>query len=80
MLTLYIADQIRRMDLVKEGRRLHDTITELTGNEKQLFLEFARNMPQWLPEDRKTARELLSHPFFDSVYKDRDRILADGAL
>ena len=55
-LTPYIADQIRRMDLVKEGRGLHDTITELT-----------------------TAREFLSHRFFDSVYKDRDRILADGA-
>lgn len=67
------------MDLVKEGRGLHDTITELTGDEKQLFVDFALNMLQWLPEDRKTAREFLSHRFFDSVYKDRDRILADGA-
>lgn len=74
-----VADAIHRTDLIQEGRSLDDTITELTGDEKQLFLDFARNMLQWLPEDRKTARELLSHPFFYSVYQDRDRILVEAA-
>ncbi|KAI9843644.1 MAG: hypothetical protein M1837_006226 [Sclerophora amabilis] len=31
----------------------------LEGQDKKLFLEFMSKMLQWLPEDRKNARELL---------------------
>ena len=48
-------------------------MTELAGDEKEVFLDFATGMLEWLPEKRKTARELLQHTFFDSFYKDRAR-------
>ncbi|KAI1124798.1 kinase domain protein [Nemania abortiva] len=68
-------NQIYRTELIKEGRELSDTVTELAGQEKEVFIDFARNMLQWLPEDRPTAQDLLQHAFFDSLYKDRDSYL-----
>ncbi|KAL4815772.1 kinase-like protein [Aspergillus spinulosporus] len=37
--------------------------TRLTGKEKELFLAFIRSMLKWMPEERKTAKQLLEHPF-----------------
>lgn len=68
-----LLDEILRKDLIREGKRLTDTVTELAGDEKDTFLDFASGMLQWLPEKRKTAKELLQHTFFDSFYKDRQR-------
>ena len=65
--------QILRRDLVQPGKSLADTVTELEGNEKEAFLDFASCMLHWLPEKRKTAKELLKHPFLDSFYKDREK-------
>lgn len=67
------SDKILREDLLNGGTRLADTVTELAGVEKDVFLDFASGMLQWLPEKRKTAKELLQHPFFDSFYEDRKR-------
>ncbi|KND93999.1 Serine/threonine-protein kinase AFC3 [Tolypocladium ophioglossoides CBS 100239] len=68
-------DQVFRRELVDRdgGKKLPDTVSELAGDEKETFLDFASGMLQWLPEKRKTAKELLQHPFFDSLYKDRER-------
>ena len=35
----------------------------LTGQEKELFLQFIRSMLKWLPEERRTARQLLNDPW-----------------
>ncbi|BAE58832.1 unnamed protein product [Aspergillus oryzae RIB40] len=35
----------------------------LNGKEKELFLAFIMSMLKWLPEERKTAKQLLEHPF-----------------
>ncbi|KAM4058090.1 kinase [Hirsutella rhossiliensis] len=51
----------------------HETVTELAGHEKEAFLDLASDMLQWLPEKRKTAKELLQHPIFDSLNRDRVR-------
>jgi len=72
-MTPYLAGQILRKDLVQPGKSLADTVTELEGNEKEVFLDFASCMLHWLPEKRKTAKELLKHPFLDSFYKDREK-------
>ncbi|KAL2753058.1 hypothetical protein ACRALDRAFT_1045064 [Sodiomyces alcalophilus JCM 7366] len=61
--------KILRRDLVNEGRKLSDTVTVLTCHEKEAFLDFASGMLQWLPENRKTAKELLEHPFLASCYE-----------
>ncbi|POR39058.1 Serine/threonine-protein kinase SRPK [Tolypocladium paradoxum] len=66
-------NQILRKDLLGGGKKLADTVTELAGDEKEEFLDFASSMLQWLPEKRKTAKELLQHSFFDSLYKERER-------
>ena len=70
---LSYSDLILRKNLLREGRKLADTVTELGGDEKETFLDFASGMLQWLPEKRKTAKELLEHSFFDSFYKDREQ-------
>jgi len=35
----------------------------LSGSEKELFIHFLRSMLKWLPEERKTARQLLEDPW-----------------
>lgn len=39
----------------------------LTGERKELFLDFIRCALAWRPEDRKTAGELLAHPWFGAT-------------
>jgi len=40
-----------------------DSVTSLDGAEKGLFLEFVGKMLNWLPEDRKIAKELIEDPW-----------------
>jgi len=35
----------------------------LAGNEKDLFIGFLRSMLKWLPEERRTAGQLLQDPW-----------------
>lgn len=39
----------------------------LSGQNKEMFLEFLRGMLQWQPEDRKTAKELLRDPWLCDI-------------
>lgn len=52
-------------------RKLADTVKVMAGAERDEFLDFASGMLQWLPEKRKTAKELLQHPMFDALNKSR---------
>lgn len=45
---------------------LEQSDENLEGDNKKAFLEFMRCMLQWRPEDRKTAKELLEHPWLKS--------------
>lgn len=48
----------------------------LDGREVALvpgYLDFASGMLQWLPEKRKTAKELLQYPIFNSLNKKRSQ-------
>ena len=38
----------------------------LEGRNKKLFIEFMMSMLQWVPEQRKTAKELLSDPWLNN--------------
>lgn len=42
---------------------LEDIESRLVGREKVFFINFLRTMLQWLPEELKTAKELLQHPW-----------------
>ncbi|TPX14896.1 uncharacterized protein E0L32_005005 [Thyridium curvatum] len=66
-------NQMFRRDLLTGGKSLADAVTELAGDEKKKFLDLASSILQWLPKKRKTAKELLSHPFFEEIRNDRDR-------
>lgn len=70
-------DHVLRNDLLG-GKKLADTVTELDGEEKEAFLDLARSMLHWLPEKRKTAKELLQHPIFDSLNQKRAQWRKDG--
>lgn len=51
-------------DLIPSKMSLEDTISSLEGEEKHAFLDFVVNsMLCWVPEHRKTAKELLEHPW-----------------
>ena len=50
-------------DLIPTETRLEDSVLSLEGEDKRLFLDFIKQMLQWLPEDRKTAKELLEDPW-----------------
>ncbi|KUJ14194.1 CMGC protein kinase [Mollisia scopiformis] len=50
-------------DLIPIGVRLEDFVLSLEREDKHLFLDFIKKMLQWLPEDRKTAKELLEDPW-----------------
>ncbi|KAJ9155425.1 CMGC protein kinase [Pleurostoma richardsiae] len=48
-------------DLVPPSLKLPDSVLSLEGEDRTLFLDFVGHMLQWLPENRKSARDLLSH-------------------
>lgn len=52
-------------DLIPSNFNLPDSVLSLEGKDKELFLDFASHMLQWLPEKRKTAKDLLKHPWLN---------------
>ena len=44
-------------------RRLEDSVPSLDEEDREEFLSFVKGMLCWRPEERKTAGELLDHPF-----------------
>lgn len=56
-------------DLIPHNNTLEDTVDTIDGEEKTQFLTFSRKMLQWLPDDRKTAKELIEDPWLseDSI-------------
>ncbi|KAG5958526.1 hypothetical protein E4U57_001284 [Claviceps arundinis] len=54
-----------RKDLIKEWKGFPDFLNELTEKDRSQFLDLNNNMMGWVPETRKTAAELLEHPFFN---------------
>jgi hypothetical protein len=44
---------------------LGDSEENFEGEEKMKFLEFMRKMLRWIPEERKSAKELLQDPWLN---------------
>lgn len=51
-------------DLVP-ARKLEDAVPSPETSDREAFLSFIKQMLTWLPEERKTARELMEHPFLN---------------
>ncbi|OJI79948.1 hypothetical protein ASPTUDRAFT_59965 [Aspergillus tubingensis CBS 134.48] len=47
------------------ARNLEDALPSREASDKEAFLSFINQMLTWLPEERKTARELMEHPFLN---------------
>ena len=58
--------------LIPGDRSLEDSIPSLHGEDKRQFIAFVKQMLQWLPENRKTAKQLLDDPWLsdESIKKD----------
>jgi serine/threonine-protein kinase SRPK3 len=39
----------------------------LEGEDKEMFLDLMRGMITWRPEDRKTPKELIKHPWLQAM-------------
>ncbi|KAF8594562.1 kinase-like protein [Ceratobasidium sp. AG-I] len=50
-------------ELIPANRTLEDSVQSLIGEDKRLFLAFAKKMLCWMPEERLAAKELLSDPW-----------------
>lgn len=50
---------------------LENSTPMLEGQERALFINFARRMLTWLPEQRATAKELLDDPWLKSIGRNR---------
>lgn len=46
-----------------------NSISEITGSEKDMFLRFVKKMVTWDPNDRLSAKELLNDPWLHSDYE-----------
>jgi serine/threonine-protein kinase SRPK3 len=57
--TLKDSFEVPDVSLEKSATRLLD------GDNKALFLDFARKMLDWMPERRHTAEQLLGHPWLE---------------
>lgn len=57
--------------LIPDAFKIRDSVPSLEGKDKEEFLIFVQNMLQWLPEKRKSAKELLEEPWLcpDSITK-----------
>ncbi|KAF4628044.1 hypothetical protein G7Y89_g10108 [Cudoniella acicularis] len=56
-------DEFIQKELIPMDVSLEGSVLSPEGDEKRLFLNFVRKMLQWLPEDRKTTKELLEDPW-----------------
>ena len=54
----------RKAERIIPDVTLEDSVPSLEGEDKRRFLDFVSGMLRWIPEERKTARELLEHPWF----------------
>lgn len=64
-------------DYIDQEISFESSITRLRGEEKDLFLDMARHMLCWVPEERWTAKQLLEHPY---LTKEREYIPTPGGL
>ena len=55
--------EFRKPEWINKDLTFECAITKMRNEEKELFIDFAKKMICWLPEERWTAKQLLDHPF-----------------
>lgn len=62
--TIHSSGEFLRKELISRDSCLEDSVPSIQDeDEKKQFLEFVRGMLRWVPEERKTAKELLEGPW-----------------
>ncbi|KAJ9643149.1 hypothetical protein H2204_002044 [Knufia peltigerae] len=64
-------------DYVDKEISFESSITRMRGEDKDLFVDMAKHMICWVPEERWTAKQLLDHPY---LTKEREYIPTPGGL
>ncbi len=55
--------QFKFPEYISEELSFEASVQRFRGEEKELFLDFAKKMITWVPEERWTAKQLLEHPY-----------------
>ncbi|ETI29035.1 hypothetical protein G647_01488 [Cladophialophora carrionii CBS 160.54] len=55
--------QFKYPKYVAEDCKFEHSIHRMNAEEKELFIDMAKKMLTWVPEERWTAKQLLEHPF-----------------
>ncbi|KIX07001.1 uncharacterized protein Z518_04977 [Rhinocladiella mackenziei CBS 650.93] len=69
--------EFKHPDYVTDDITFESSISRMKGEEKELFIDFAKKMIMWLPEERWTAKQLLEHPF---LTKERECAVPNPSL
>ena len=66
----------RREDEIFEisGTSLEEKLAKVDGSDRKQALDFVQGMLMWKPEERRTARECLMHPFMQYRNDDLDEL------
>lgn len=68
MANVFALGDFIREDLIRPNVSLENSLTTMEqGEERTLFLDLIRSMLTWQPEERPTTRQLLEHPYFESL-------------
>ena len=55
--------KLKGTDLTPQAFTLESSVSTIDGQDKRMFLAFVSRMLTWQPQDRSTAKELLSDPW-----------------
>lgn len=63
----YVFKWPKFIDRYKDLMTFDHVVTHMQGETKKSFIDFAKKMLAWLPEDRWTAAQLLEHPWLNTI-------------
>ena len=72
VLLIHGTGQLKTPELIPKGFNLERCVTVIGGEDKRMFLEFVSRMLRWKPEDRSTAKDLLSDPWLRAQFDEDD--------
>ena len=67
-LLIYETGELKGLNFTPQNFNLESSVTKIEGQDKRIFLAFVRRMLTWQPEDRSTAKELLSDPWLGADF------------
>ena len=65
--------EYRNPSFIPADLSFENSIKRIKGKDKELFIDFIKKMLCWLPEERWTAKQLLSHPWLKERTEDEMR-------